>query len=71
MRKPNTSIPGEKCDIPGCERVATSGFRRLLDGNTLTTSGFSLDHKTNCCRIHEPEVAARYSRPSDIRVDLS
>jgi hypothetical protein len=60
-----------KCDIPGCMRVATVGFRRLLDGNTLTTSGFAVDGKTNCCAVHEAETSAQYSGPDDIRVDLT
>src|ERR1017187_1457168 len=59
-----------RCDIPRCMRVATVGFRRLLDGNTLTTSGFAWGDSTNCCAIHEAETSAQYSGPDDIRVDL-
>jgi hypothetical protein len=60
-----------KCDIPGCTRVATCGFRRYPKSNTLTTSGFYLDGKTNCCAAHEAQTSAQYSGPDDILVDFT
>jgi hypothetical protein len=60
-----------KCEVEGCRRMATVGFRKLLDGKTSTTSGFTLETKTNCCEFHEAEIAKQYSSPDDIRVKLT
>ena len=65
--------PAIKCDIPGCDREAVCGFRRLEDVTSTNDSRvkeFIVTLSTNCCDIHESETAQKYSKPEDIRVPI-
>jgi hypothetical protein len=59
-----------KCDVAGCTEEAVYGFRKLMDGNTLTTSGFKVESSFNCCEDHEAETAKEYTGPNIIRVQF-
>lgn len=59
-RKKSPVIPKPKCQVQGCTADAVYGFRELVDGNTMTTSGFRVGDHPNWCLDHDAKMRHEY-----------
>ena len=54
-------IDKPECHVEGCTADAAYGFREFIDGNTMTTSGFTMGDKPNWCLKHDSEMREEYA----------
>jgi hypothetical protein len=60
-KKKQSVMPIAKCHVAGCTEDVAYGFREMIDGNTLTTSGFSVGDRPNWCLKHDAKMRHEYA----------
>ena len=63
-------LPIAPCCVDGCPEKAAYGFREIIDGNTLTTSGFRVGDHPNWCLKHDAKKRKEYADVNGDYVDL-
>ena len=49
-----------ECHVMGCTEPAAYGFREMIDGNTMTTSGLRMGDRPNWCLKHDAKMRKGY-----------